>query len=132
MKTLITVSLCFLLLAGISLAASIDGKWVSERKMERNGQSMTIVQTFDLKSQGQKLTGDVTMAFGDQEPRKAEIKKGKIDGDKFSFSTVMTTPNGDFTTVYEGKVEGDTLKGTTMREGGQGGGQARPFEAKRK
>ncbi len=130
MKTLITVSLCFLLLAGISLAASIDGKWVSERKFERDGQSTTIVQTFNLKSDGKKLTGDVSMAFGTQEPRKSEIKKGKIDGDKFSFSTVMTTPNGEMITNYEGKVDGDSLKGTSLREGGQG--QARPFEAKRK
>lgn len=128
MRVLTIIVVCFFLLAGIGLAASIDGKWVSERKMERDGQSMTITQTFDLKADGDKVTGTITMAFGDREPRKSEIKDGKIDGNKFSFSTVMSSPNGEFKTVYEGTVEGDTLKGTSAREGGQG----RPFEAKRK
>ncbi|MCX6638121.1 MAG: hypothetical protein NT090_23945 [Acidobacteria bacterium] len=59
---------------------------------------------------------------------RAHIKDGKIDGAKFTFTTVMSTPNGDFKMVYSGTLEGDTLKGTTEREGGQ----ARPFEAKRK
>lgn len=127
MKVLTIVFVCLFLLGGLALAASIDGKWVSVRKMERGGESFTITQTFDLKAQGSSLTGSVSMAFGDQEPRKTEIKEGKIDGNKFSFTTVMSTPNGEFKMVYEGTVEGDTLKGSSSREGGQ----ARPFEAKR-
>ncbi len=128
MKALTSVVLCFFLLAGIALAAGIDGKWVSVRKMERDGQSFTITQTFDLKADGSKLTGNLTMAFGDQEPRTIQIKDGKIDGNKFSFATVMSTPNGEFKMSYEGAVEGDTLKGTAARDGGQ----SRPFEAKKK
>lgn len=127
MKKLIILSLTLCLLGGIALAAAIDGKWVSERKMERDGQSFTIKQTFDLKSDGAKLTGTVTMAFGDMEPRSMPVGDGKIDGAKFSFSTTMSTPNGEFKTVYNGTVEGDMLKGTAAREGGQ----ERPFEAKR-
>lgn len=118
---------CLLLLASAALAA-IDGKWVSERKMERDGQSFTIVQTFDLKNDGGKLTGTLTMQFGDMEPRTVEIQDGKLEGEKFSFTTTLSTPNGDFKIAYSGTVEGDTLKGNAEREGGQ----ARPFEAKRK
>jgi hypothetical protein len=128
MRVVIAVSVCFLLLAGAALAAAIDGSWISVRKMERDGQAFTITQTFDLKADGGKLTGTITMAFGDMEPMKADIKEGKIDGAKFTFSTTMSTPNGDFKMVFAGTVEGDTLKGTAEREGGQ----ARPFEAKRK
>ncbi len=127
MRTLTAVVVALFLLAGLAAAASIDGKWVSERKMERNGETFTIKQTFDLKSEGNKLTGNVTMQFGDREPRTAEVKDGKIDGDKFSFSTTMSGPNGDMKTVYSGTVSGDTLKGTAERDGGQ----ARPFEAKK-
>jgi hypothetical protein len=127
MKVLTIFFVCLFLLGGLALAASIDGKWVSVRKMERGGESFTITQTFDLMAQGSSLTGSVSMAFGDQEPRKTEIKDGKIDGNKFSFTTVMSTPNGEFKMVYEGTVEGTTLKGTSSREGGQ----PRPFEAKR-
>jgi hypothetical protein len=127
MKQLISVLTCVLLLAGAALA-SIDGKWVAERKMERDGQSFTIVQTFDLKGDGSKLAGKVTVQFGDMEPRTVDIQDGKLDGNKFSFATTMSTPNGDFKVVYSGTVDGDMLKGTAEREGGQ----ARPFEAKRK
>lgn len=128
MRVVIAVFVCFLMLAGVALAAAIDGSWVSVRKMERDGQAFTITQTFDLKADGSQLTGTVTMAFGDMEPRKVDIKEGKLDGAKFTFSTTMSTPNGEFKMVYQGTVEGDTLKGTAEREGGQ----ARPFEAKRK
>ncbi len=127
MKGFTTVLTCLLLVAGLALAASIDGKWVSERKVDRNGEQFTITQTFDLKSEGSKVTGTITTAFGDRE-RKGEIQSGKIDGDKFSFVTVMTTQNGEMKMEYQGTVEGDTLKGTASREGGEG----RPFEAKRK
>lgn len=128
MKLITILSLCVLLITGVAMAGSIDGKWVSERKMERDGQAFVIVQTFDLKSEGSKLTGKMSMQFGDMEPREMSIQDGKIDGNKFSFSVTMSTPNGDFKSVYTGSVEGDTLKGTSEREGGQ----ARPFEAKRK
>ena len=84
------------------MAAAIDGSWISVRKMERDGQAFTITQTFDLKADGGKLTGAITMAFGEMEPRKADIKDGKIDGAKFTFSTTMSTPNGDFKMVYAG------------------------------
>ena len=127
MKVLTNVLASLTLLASLATAADIDGKWVSERKMDRDGQSVTIKQTLDLKSDGDKLTGTIAMSFGDQEPRSSAITKGKIDGDKFSFSAVMSTPNGEMTTVYEGKVDGGSLKGTAAREGGQ----SRPFEAKK-
>ena len=126
---LLTVLLMFVfLLAGVATAGEIDGKWVSERKVERDGQSFTIVQTFDLKAEGANLTGKISMKFGDNEPPAIEIKDGKIEGSKFSFAAVMQTPNGDMKMNYSGNVEGDTLKGTSEREGGQ----PRPFEAKRK
>ena len=128
MKSAMLTLIAVVLVTGIVLAADIDGKWVAERKMERNGQEFTIVQTFDLKADGSKLTGTFTMAFGDMEPRSSEIKDGKIEGNKFSFNTVFETPNGAMKTVYTGTVEGDILKGTAAREGGQD----RPFEAKRK
>jgi hypothetical protein len=128
MRVVIAVFVCSLLLAGVAMAAAIDGKWVSVRKMERDGQAFTITQTFELKADGAKLTGSLTMSFGDMEPRKVDIKDGKIDGGKFSFTVVMSTPNGEFKTVYEGTVAGETLKGTSSREGGQ----SRPFEAQRK
>jgi len=117
------------LMAGLVLAASgIDGKWTSERKMERDGQSFTIIQTFDLKADGPKLTGKMTMQFGDMEPRTMDIQDGKINGDKASWSSTFEGPNGSMKISYNATVSGDTLKGESVREGGD----PRPFEAKRK
>ncbi|HOL73805.1 MAG TPA: hypothetical protein PKW45_20330, partial [Bryobacteraceae bacterium] len=109
MKYLATILAGLFLLVGLAAAASIDGTWVSQRTVDRGGDSFTITQTFDLKTQGNTLTGTVSMAFGDMEPRSIEIKEGKIDGNKFSFVTVMSTPNGEFKMTYEGTVEGNVL-----------------------
>ena len=108
MNRILSLAASALLLAATALAGPIDGKWVSERKMERDGQSITIVQTFELKAEGDKLNG-------------------KFDGNTFSFTTMISTPNGDMKTSYSGTVEGSVLKGNAEREGGQ----ARPFEAKK-
>jgi len=127
MKTLLSVLVIACLVAGVALAAGIDGKWYSERKMNRDGNEMVIKTTFELKSDGAKLTGKMVMVMGDMDPRDVEIKDGKIEGNKFSFTTTMSTPNGEFKTVYSGTLDGDNIKGTAAREGGQ----ERPFEAKR-
>lgn len=129
MRAICIVSILAVVLASAGLAASIDGKWFSEQTMERGGQTFKISRTFDLKADGEKLTGTVTTAFGNMEPRAAEIKDGKFADGKFSFSITMSTPNGEFTRRYEGTVEGDTMKGTS---GSPDGGQSRPFEAKRR
>lgn len=122
MKTLTSIVVCFLLAAGIACAAGIDGKWTSERRMGEN----TIKITFDLKAEGAALTGKMSMQRGENAVI-ADIAEGKIDGNKFSFKVTSEGRNGKTTTAYEGTVEGDTLKGTSAREGGE----PRPFEAKR-
>lgn len=127
MNRFLSLAASALLLAASALAGPIDGKWVSERKMERDGQSFTIVQTFELKAEGDKLTGKFSMKFGEMEPPPGDIKDGKIDGNKFSFTTTMSTPNGDMKMTYNGTVDGAVIKGTAEREGGQ----SRPFEAKK-
>lgn len=127
MKTLVTTFVLLLVTLSAAFAADIDGKWKSERKMERNGETTTITIVFDLKADGSKLTGKVTVSgpWGDRE---ADVTNGKLDGAKFSFSTTTEGPNGSMTTKYEGTVEGDTLKGTSAREGGN---RTMPFEAKK-
>ncbi len=127
MNQILRILACAALLAATVLAG-VDGKYVAERKMERDGQSFTIIQTFDLKAEGSKLTGKITMQFGDMEPRAMDIADGKVDGNNVSFSTTFEGPQGSMKMNYKGTIEGDTFKGETMREGGE----PRPFEAKRK
>ena len=129
MKVITSILVCLFMLAGFALAASIDGKWVSERKMDRGGETRVITTTFDLKASGNALTGSVIMPArrGGGEARTIQIKDGKIDGNNFSFTTEVEGPNGAMKTMYKGTVEGDMLKGTSEVEGRE----PRPFEAKK-
>lgn len=135
MRLLTALTLCLLLLAGIAAAADVTGKWVAEQKITTpNGDERTVTTTFDLKSSGDAITGTITGGMGrrgggDGPPPANEIKEGKLDGNKFSLKVVAQGRNGEVTMLYQGTVEGTVLKGTVVREGGQG--EPRPFEAKK-
>ena len=117
----LTLILCAASLA--ATAAGIDGKWTSESKRGEN----TIQQTLTLKSDGSALTGTIETSFNGNS-RSTDIKNGKVDGSKFSFSTVQRGKQGEMTIIWEGSVSGDEMNGTQKREGGD---QSRPFTAKR-
>jgi hypothetical protein len=123
----------FLFVAGaLALAAaSIDGKWVSQMEMRGRGENAEVRKvemTIDLKSEGGKLTGSVSTATP-RGNREQPISDGKIDGDKFSFTTVQKTQQGEAKISWSGTVAGDELKGERTREGANRG---QPFTAKRK
>lgn len=109
-------------------AASIDGKWIV--KLERRsakGQSETVEFTFDLKAQGNQITGTVSGGPG-RRPVSMTIENGKIEGDRFSFTTVQRGRKGDQKFLWEGTISGDELRGTRTPEGARRGA---PFTAKR-
>ena len=133
MKTFaITTLLCVASLP--VLAASIDGKWISERQVgAADGKTYAHTTIFTLKSDGESLTGTVVQTsaapwMSESSGRSVDISDGKVDGDKFSFKLTMDTKQGQRTVVYEGTVEGDQLKGTMKF---RGIGITQPFDAKR-
>ena len=133
MKTFaITTLLCIASLP--VLAASIDGKWTSERQVgAADGKTYAHTTLFTLKSDGDSLTGTVVQTsaapwMSESSGRSVDISDGKIDGDKFSFKLTMDTKQGQRTVVYEGTVEGEQLKGTMKF---RGIGITQPFDAKR-
>ena len=83
-------------------AASIDGKWTAEVP-GRDGQTRT--QTFNLKADGDKLTGNVSSPMGER-----EISDGKISGDDVSFKVKVEFNGNAMTMNYTGKIAGDELK----------------------
>lgn len=103
-------------------AADATGKWTAEMQ-GRNG-SMTV--NMNLKADGAKLTGTVGGRNGD-----TDISDGKVDGDDVSFTVVREFNGNQIKQNYKGKLEGDTIHFTVTREGGNGGGQARTFDAHR-
>lgn len=95
------------------VAAPIDGKWTAQVQ----GRQGTQTQTLTLKSNGATLTGSLDMGRG-----ATDITEGKISGSDVSFKVTRQGRNGNITTDYAGKLDGDDLKLTATREGGGGGG----------
>jgi hypothetical protein len=129
MKTLFSSILVSALLAGTMLAASIDGKWKATSEAKgKNGKTATVTTIFDLKADGSTLTGSVTTGRGRRDVTMT-IKDGKIEGDRFSFTTVQQNKKkGEVKIEWSGSVTGDELKGTSTMGGKRKGTE---FTAKR-
>jgi len=121
MRKLMTTGFLLGLLTLTALAADISGKWTAQVP-GRNGQ--TREQTFNLKADGNTLTGTVSGRMGD-----TPIAEGKIDGDSISFTQTMEFNGNTMKLVYKGTVSGDEIKFSRTRDGGEG--QAQEFTAKR-
>ena len=122
-KCFALVGVVALLMSGVpALAADrVDGTW-EWSVTTPNGQ--TFEQRAKLKQEGEKLTG-VIMGRNNQE---TEIKDGKLSSEgELTFNVTRERQGQTVTTKYKGKVEGDTIKGTSERDGGQ----SREWVAKR-
>ena len=98
----------------------VDGTWTWSFQGQ-NGQSFE--QKAKLKQEGDKVTG-VIVGRNNQE---TAIKEGKVKDGEVTFDVTRERQGQSTTTHYKGKVDGDTIKGTTEREGGQ----SREWVAKR-
>ena len=134
MKTLVLTTLILCAASLTALAASIDGTWISEKQVgDADGKSYAHQSTLTLKNTGGVLTGTVVQTSAapwmrELNGRSIEISDGKMDGEKFSFKLRIESKQGERTSVYEGTVEGDQLKGTVKF---RGIGITQPFDAKR-
>jgi hypothetical protein len=105
-------------LSVVALAADAGGKWMAQVP-GRNGTRDT---TFDLKVDGEKLTGTMSV-----EGQATPIADGTISGDSLSFTATVDRGGNTIKYMFTGKLAGDTIQ--FKREGGRG--QAREFTAKR-
>lgn len=112
MKKLFSIMALGLLAANL-FAAAIDGKWKGEAKIEsKKKEATTVGLTFDLKADGDKLTGSVLNSAG-KRGRTLDVTEGKLDGNSFTFVTVQKSrKKGDVRVTWTGTVEGDELKGS--------------------
>jgi hypothetical protein len=116
-----TRTVLFLLLAAVAVfAADVNGKWVAQVP-GRGGE--TREATFNLKADGNQLTGSVTTPRGE-----VQISDGKVDGDNISFTQEMEFNGNHVKLLFKGKVAGDEIKFTRQREGGE---RTQEFTAKR-
>ena len=86
-------------------AANITGTWKWIAPTNPDGKTPDI--TFILKLQGGTLSGTVNKSTGTE-----VITNGVGQGDEVSFQTVVQKKTGPTTTIYSGKISGDTIKGT--------------------
>jgi hypothetical protein len=108
-----------------SAAGNATGTW----KWSFAGQNgQTRETTAKLKQDGDKLTGTIS---GRQGGNDTEITDGKVKGNEVSFKVKRSFNGNDITMNYEGKIEGDTIKGKISTTGGQQERPARDWEAKR-
>src|SRR5437660_226413 len=85
-------------------ASTVDGKW-GWTQMTQNGD---VAMTLQLKQEGEKLTGTIT-----RNEQSTEIKEGTIKGQDLSFVVVREFNGQEFKINYKGKLDGDSIKGTT-------------------
>src|SRR5450755_4167535 len=121
MLKLLTTGFLMGLLALTAMAADVSGKWTAQVP-GRGGQTRDA--TFNLKADGNTLTGTVTGPHGD-----TDIAEGKVDGDQISFTQTMEFNGNTIKFMYKGTVSGDAIKFTRTRDGGDAPPQE--FTAKR-
>jgi hypothetical protein len=86
----------------MAFGADVTGSWKAEYTTPDGTQRQS---TFNLKADGDKLTGKVVSAMGE-----TDIQNGSIKGDDVSFSVVRNFNGNDVTLKYSGKVSGDEMK----------------------
>lgn len=103
-RLLIALSLA-MALASFGRAADIDGKWQAEFDSQIGVQKYV----FDLKAEGEKLTGT---AASERMERKStvELKDGRIAKDEVSFVEPLKFEDQEIRIEYKGRVVGDELK----------------------
>ncbi len=113
-----TAAVLGVLAASLSAAAGVDGKWTAEVPGRRGPMEMV----FDLKADGDKVTGTISNDFMGE----SEIQDGKIEGDEVSFKQVMEMGR-TLTFTYKGKIKGDEIEfARAMEGGGRGPGGGGP------
>ena len=106
-------------------AASATGTW-KWTMAGQNGQQRE--STLKLKQDGEKLTGAL-MGRNNQE---TEITDGKVKDGQVSFKVTRKFNDQEMTSSYNGKLDGDTIKGKVERPGRDGGAaRTSDWEAKR-
>jgi hypothetical protein len=87
--------------------ADVTGKW----KSEFDTQIGHLKYTYELKADGEKLTGK---AFRELEGTKTtiEIVEGKVKGDEVSFVEPIKVQEQEVRIEYKGKLSGDEIKFT--------------------
>jgi len=101
---ILIVAVTLFLMAGLALAADVDGKWTGTIATP-NGD---FPQAFTFKADGASLSGAMTGPDGKDIP----IKEGKLDGSNISFTVTIDFGGMAIVLSYKGVVAKEEIKFT--------------------
>ena len=110
-KTLIfggTTSL--VLLAAIARAADPAGTWTWSTPGRNGGPDR--VSTLTLKVEDSSLTGKLSVPGRDGTPVETPVTDGKVDGDNINFTVIREYNGNSNTNIYSGTLTNDEIIGT--------------------
>src|SRR5262245_10303021 len=89
----------------VALAADVTGNW----KAEFDSQIGHLKYTYTLKQDGTNLAGKANSEVNDQK-REAELKEGKVTGEKISFVEILNFQGNDIRISYNGTISSNEMK----------------------
>ena len=104
MKTFLT-TLTLAVLPCLGFAADVTGTWKAEFESQIGLQKYT----YTLKQDGTNLTGKANSVAGEQK-READLKEGKVTGDKVSFVEMLNFQGNDIHITYTGTLSSNEMK----------------------
>jgi hypothetical protein len=111
MKTLRLLCLFFALVA-VAFAANPTGTW----QWTTRSPTGDIETSLKLEAKDGKLTGAYSNQFGD-----TSISNASLKDDAIAFEVVRDLGGTKYVVKYQGKIDGDTIKGTIEAPGRDGG-----------
>lgn len=118
------VAACFMTVAAFAADASPAGTWKWSTPGRNGGPARESTLTLAVKDG--KLTGKLS-APGRNGAMETDISAAAIKDNALSFSVEREFNGNKFVTKYEGKLDGDTIKGS-MEVPGFNGGEARKID----
>ena len=100
-KTALRLLLLAVFCLSYLFAADIDGKWTATYEVQGN----SITTTWDLKADGNKLTGKASSSLGDR-----DITEGKIEGNNVSWTENVDAGGTAIKVTCKGTLNGDEIK----------------------
>ena len=107
MRRAIALVVACVIAASAAWAQDLTGKWTA------TAVGNNVAVTLDLKVAGNVVTG----AILNPQSGPAEIKDGKVEGDKISFHVVRTANGATNKILWQGTIEGEEIHFTRNVEG---------------
>jgi len=123
-------AVCFITVAALAADASPAGTWKWTQQGRQGGQGVERAMKLDLKDG--KLSGALqSWQMGDNTIPEAPISDGSFKAGVVAFAVTVEFNGNKRTTKYEGKLEGDTITGSSESPGRDGQVMKRDWVAKR-